>query len=309
MLQILTAGILKEGDTIGIMAPSSRVDREVLKKSVVALEKRGYRVYVHPKTHMKDKQSAGTGEQKVEAFHDLIRDPGIRAIFAAKGGNRAWTMLEGLDYRLIARNPKIIMGYSDVTALLNAIHKETGLVTFHGPMMQKFSSGLPAKQLAQCFNLLGGGRDMPPSAGKTLKTGKAEGRLIGGNLSLICSLMGTKWQPDFDGAILFLEDCGEERSRIDRMLGQLHNAGVFRSVAGVVSGGFTDLQDTGKTPFGFTFNRIVQDAVGDSRIPVVTNAPFGHGRDLYTFPVGARAILRASKDKAVLMLEEPAVSL
>src|SRR5262245_20834720 len=111
---------LEKGDTIGIMAPSSRVDKSALKKAVTALKERGYKVYVHPQTYAQDKQSAGKTAQKVKALHDLFRDKSIKAIFCARGGNRAGTMLPDIDYKLIARNPKIIMGYSDVTALLNA---------------------------------------------------------------------------------------------------------------------------------------------------------------------------------------------
>ena len=300
---------LRKGDMIGIMAPSSRVDRPALRKAVRALEARGFKVYVHPQTYSVYGQSAGRPENKAAAFHDLIKNPDIKAIFAARGGNRAGSMLEHLDFRLIAENPKIIMGYSDITALLTAINKKTGLITFHGPMSHMLSRGTPKDQLDQCFNLLSGKKaDMPLARAKIVKAGKAEGRLIGGNLSLVCSLMGTPWQPDFKNDILFLEDVGEELSRIDRMFLHLRNTGVLHRISGLVLGGFTEIKDTGKIPFGFTLAEIVQGVTWDIDLPVVMNAPFGHGRNLYTLPVGANASLKAEKRGALLKLAGPAIS-
>lgn len=307
-MKIVKPRALRKGDTIGIMAPSSRVDKAALAKSVAALEARGYEVYVHPQTFAADGQSAGTARQKASAFHDLVKNPGIRAIFAARGGNRAGYMLEHLDFRLIARNPKIVMGYSDITALLCGINKKTGLVGFHGPMSHMIGQGKPKEQLEQCFNLLSGKKaDMPLPRAKTIHAGKASGRLIGGNLSLVCSLMGTPWQPDFDGAILFLEDVGDEISRIDRMLLHLRNAGILHKISGLVLGGFTEMKDSGKRPFGFTLPGIVRGLTFDLDIPVVMNAPFGHGKDLYTLPIGAKATLSVTRNRTSLKLAAPAV--
>ncbi len=300
---------LDTGDKIGIMAPSSRVNRTVIAKAVARLEKMGFEVYVHPQTYAVRGASAGTDKQKVMALHDLYRARDIRAIFAASGGNQAGAMLESLDFRLIARNPKILMGYSDVTALLNAINRKTGQITFHGPMLRKLGGNLSPAELKQCFNLLGGHKaDIPMGRAKALKTGTAEGRLVGGNLSLICSLLGTPWQPDFRKAIVFLEDCADERSRIDRMLLHLRNAGVFSQAAAVVLGGFTELTDNGRAPYGKTVAQMIRERTAGLDIPVVTGAPFGHGRDLYTLPVGATARLKAARNGCRLVLDGPCVS-
>ncbi|PZP57170.1 MAG: LD-carboxypeptidase [Micavibrio aeruginosavorus] len=282
---------LLPGDTIGIMAPSSRANKENLQKFQTLLEKRGYKVFIHPQTFLIEHQSAGTGMEKAAAFHDLIRRKDIKAIFFSNGGNRAGTMLEHLNFDRIAANPKIIMGYSDVTALLNAIHKKTGLVTYHGPMARSFLS-LPKKQIDQCFDLLEGKTrtlDMPKA--RILKEGKAKGHLVGGNLSVLCSLLGTQYQPDFKNAILFLEDIAEETSHIDRYLWQLRNAGALHQIKALILGSFTDLKDTGTTKYGFSLKDCVEAVTADLKIPVLLNAPFGHGKDLYTLPVGAKASL------------------
>ena len=193
------------------------------------------------------------------------------------------------------------MGYSDITALLNAIHTETGLVTFHGPMAQ---TKLPPSQMKQSLALLSGKTvDIPMGRAKTLRPGKAAGKLVGGNLSLVCSLMGTPWQPNFRGAILFLEDCDDELSRYDRMLRQLANAGAFTQAHAVVFGSFTGNKDSGSLPFGFSMEEIFKEVLAGTKIPAVMNAPFGHGKDLYTLPVGGRAILKVSaKGQTILHL-------
>jgi len=302
---------LKKGDTIGIMAPSSRVDRDVVAKAVAKFEDLGFRVHVHPQTFARHGQSAGTGQQKAMALHDLYKDSRIKAIFTACGGNGAGTMLEHLDFKLIARNPKILIGYSDVSALLNAIYEKSGTTTFHGPMLRKLSGDLKPAQLKQCFNLLGGrNADVKLSGSRVIRAGKAEGPLVGGNLSLVCSLLGTPWQPDFRGKILFLEDCADEASRIDRMLLQLRNAGVFAQVKGVVLGGFTDITDNGHRPYRKTVTQMIRECTEGFDIPVIVNAPFGHGRDLYTLPLGIPARLNATARKpGTLRLDGPAVSL
>ena len=283
---------LLPGDTIGIMAPSSRANKDNVAKLQTLLEKRGYKVFIHPQTFLIDHQSAGSGMEKAAAFHDLIRRDDIKAIFFSNGGNRACTMLEHLNFDRIAKNPKIIMGYSDVTALLNAIQVKTGLITYHGPMARSFLS-LPKKQVDQCFDLLSGKAkilEMPKA--KILKAGTAKGKLIGGNLSVLCSLLGTPYQPDFKNAILFLEDIGEETSHIDRYLWQLRNSGALHQIKGLVLGSFSDMKDTGQTKYGFTLKDCVEAVTADLKIPVLMNAPFGHGKDLYTLPLGASAALK-----------------
>jgi len=294
---------LKAGDTIGIMAPSSRTDRATIAAARKKLEALGFKVRVHDQTFTVDRQSAGSAQQKTDALHALWADPEVKAIFAARGGNRAGYMLEQLDFDLIKKNPKILLGFSDVTALLNAIYKHTGLTTYHGPMMHNFAKGMEETQIRQCFNLLAGSEtDLPTGGAYVIRPGKAQGRLIGGNLSLFASLVGTPHMPDMNGAILFLEDCDDEISRFDRMLLQLRNAGVFDQISGLVIGNFTNMLDTGPNYFGFNFEEVLREATAGKDFPIIMNAPFGHGKDLATYPVGATAALDAGRKPPTLKL-------
>ena len=300
---------LRSGGTIGLMAPSSRVDRDTLAKSCRWLENYGFRAKIHPQAYAAFGQSAGTAAQKAAALRDLLTDPGVDAIMSARGGNRAATMLPDLDDALFARHPKPIIGYSDTTALLNAVTARTGLVTFHGPSVSSFVNGTVERDLEFAFRLLAGGETVLPLWGSiVLNGGSAEGRLAGGNLSSLCGLLGTPWQPDFDGAILFLEDAGDELSRYDRMLIQLGNAGAFAQAAAVIVGDISCRNDSGAVPFGFTVADVLDQHFGALPCPVVRGAPFGHGLENVTLPIGMTARLDAARDRdVVLTLSGPPV--
>ena len=277
---------LKLGDTIGIMAPSSRVEKSDIDACELFLHAHGFKTFVHPQTFERLHQSAGTNEQKRDALHDLVKNPDIAAIFFATGGNRALHLLDLLDFSLIRANPKIYMGFSDNTALLNAITARTGIVTYHGPTAKR----LPTTPQAE-FNLrfLKGEEDTIPLTGAhILHKGHAEGWLIGGNISLFQYLLHSGDMPDATGAILFLEDCYEEWSRIDRDFCFLRRSGVLDKISGLVLGQFTHMVDTG-TPFGFTFEDIIAEHTAGLKIPVLTNAPFGHDPVLnYIMPIGQK---------------------
>jgi muramoyltetrapeptide carboxypeptidase len=300
---------LKPGGTIGIMAPSSRVTQDAVAKASNWLENYGFGLKVHPQTFAVHNQSAGSPAEKLAAFHELVEDPSVGAIMAARGGNRSGLMLSGIDYALLARKPKPLIGYSDVTALLNGITRKTGLVTFHGPGLNSFTNGTEEKHLEQAFLILAGmTRELPMWGTAVIRPGAAEGHLVGGNLSLISSLMGTVWEPNFDGAILFLEDAGDQMSRYDRMLIHLHNAGVFDRVKAVVFGDMGIAEDKSAVPFGFTLDEVIDEILHGFRGPIVRNAPFGHGVNQITLPVGMPAILDAQHDRSVsMMLKDKAV--
>lgn len=299
---------LMPGGTIGLMAPSSRIDREALARSCRWLESYGFKVRVHPQTYAAFGQSAGTAAQKVAALHELLEDDTVDAIMSARGGNRAATMLAGVDYDLVRHHPKPIIGYSDTTALLNAVTVETGLVTFHGPSVSSFINGTEERHLEFAFNLLAGREtNLPMWGGTAMRPGSTEGRLAGGNLSCLCSLLGTPWQPDFEGAILFFEDAGDELSRYDRMLMQLRNAGAFDVAAGVIVGDLSCRDDTGAVPFDLTLRDVLEQHLGDLACPVVHGAPFGHRTDLVTLPVGmdARLDARHARDVTLTLARTP----
>ncbi len=302
----MKAKALKKGDLIGVFAPSSWVDKAKVETARKYLEARGFRVYIHPQTFNRFNQSAGTDDEKLAAFTELLKDKDVKAIFAAGGGNFSTHLLDRINYRVVKNNPKIIMGFSDVTALLNAVHAKTGLITFHGPVL----TWLPKQTKAMAdfnFSVLAGKTPSYPMANaRILRPGTATGPMIGGNLSLLHLLPGTKTAPDFNGAILFIEDIGEELNHIDRMMVHLKRTGILNKISGIICGDFSDLKDTGK-PFGFTLDDIILKHIGDRPIPIIMDAPFGHDKTLYTMPVGGQAKLTAGRTKATLKLTAPAV--
>ncbi len=301
----MKAAALKKGDTIGVMATSNWVSQEDLDKAKTYIEGLGYKVLIHPQATERLNQSAGTAQSKVNAFHDLVKNPKIRAIFGARGGNRAITMIDKIDFNAVVENPKIIIGYSDLTVLINSINQQTGLVTFHGPVFRDLPTH---KDTAHMLDLLSGGTPaMDFSGSRVFKEGNAEGPLIGGNLSMLMALSGTPWQPDTTGAILFIEDVGDHMSRYDRMLAHLRLAGWFNHISGLVVGGFTETGQDKGTPFGFTLDDSIGEHLAGLNIPIVMDAPFGHGDKLYTLPVGGKAKLETANGKAALTLTAPAV--
>lgn len=280
---------LNPGATIAIMAPSSRIAPEDLDASVDLLKARGYTVVVHPQCYAGKgpSQFAGTVAEKVSALHDLAHDPKINAVFFATGGTRCMTILDHLDYDLIAAVPKIYLGFSDHTALLNAITARTGLVTYHGPTLKRLPKN---PQIDFNLRLLAGQEKTILLGGATiLRDGKAEGKLFGGNLAVFRA-MNDRDMIAPDGNILFLEEIKEELSTIDRDLCALRRSGLFDRVSAIIFGQFTDMGDNG-TPFGMTLEEIVREHTAGLSIPVLMNAPFGHDVNLPVFPVGAKVRL------------------
>lgn len=267
------------------MAPSSHIAQDAIDASTAFLGQCGYKVFIHPQTHEKLHQSAGTPEQKRDALHDLARKDSIAAVFFATGGNRALHFLDLLDYDLIAANPKIYMGFSDNTALLNAIAARTGIVTYHGPTFKRLPYNPQAHMNLKL--LCGVVKDISLDGAQIIRAGSADGILFGGNLALIRAMTARDMPPP-DGAILFLEDINIESSHLDRDLCALRRSGLLDKIGGLIFGQFGTLGDTGVHPFGFTFDEIVAEHTAGLNIPILTNAPFGHGADLITLPVGAR---------------------
>lgn len=292
---------LKPGDTIGVMAPSSYVEKDDIEKSKALLESKGYKVFIHPQTYERENQSAGTHLQKTLALQGLWQREDIKAIWAAGGGNRALHIMNAINFEAMKKKPKIFIGFSDITALLCAVTAHTGIVTFHS---QVFKNLHRYDQLAHALDLLSGGTpDCPMKDSEILTEGKAEGVLIGGSLSIFQYL--PQALPQFcENAILFLEDCNEDMSKLDRMLLHLKNLGVLKSAAGIMFGEFTDLTESGR-PFGYTLEDVIREHTVDLDVPVVMNAPFGHGKVNYTLPIGARAVLKARKGQATLALSGP----
>ncbi|HVT03908.1 MAG TPA: LD-carboxypeptidase, partial [Thermoanaerobaculia bacterium] len=246
---------------------------------------------------------AGTDRDRASDINTMFANPGINGIFCYTGGWGSPRVLPFLDFEMIARNPKVIIGYSDITALLNAIHQRTGLVTFHGPVasstFEKYSVDNFRRVVMSSEPI--GVLENPPKKEDQLvdKTnrilhivpGKATGRLAGGNLSLLAATMGTPYEIDSEGAILLIEDTHEEPYRIDRMLTQLALGGKFSRVAGVVFGRCTECNVTGPS---FSIEEVLRGRFSSLGVPVISGLSFGHIEQKLTLPIGIPATLDAA---------------
>lgn len=286
---------LKTGDTIGIIAPAGPVSKSEIHSTIETLKDRGYEVFTSPNLYQREDYLAGSDDARVSDLHLMFRDNSIKAILCARGGYGTPRIIEKIDYDLIRKNPKIFIGFSDITAILFAIYKETGLVTFHGPM----AKGLVASGDRNLDNLLKalsseGPIELSLPNGISLKEGKAKGRLFGGNLSLISSLVGTRFLPSLDGEILFIEERGEPLYRIDRMLTHLRLSGLLGRVAGLLLGEFKDCNTA-------AIYRLLKDRTSDLDFPVLSGLPVGHGIENMTLPIG----LRVEIDTESMMIHIP----
>ena len=305
---------LQPGDTIGLITPSTYVsdpDR-------LALVDRTVRYFgLKPKWGKNVRKQAGylggSIADRVADLHAMFADPEVRGIFAIRGGYGAAQLLDRIDYNLIRANPKVFLGYSDITALHLAINKKAGLVTFHGPVMTSQFTGYTQKYFRKALfdtSPIGpaGNPDetntlRPAHTLRTVRNGTASGRLIGGNLTLVSTTMGTPYEIDTAGRLVFLEDVGEEPYRIDRMLTQLRLAGKFDSAAGIIWGECQDCAPNDYKPsFQSTFSlgEIVDNILGDLKIPVLSGLTIGHTSDQLTLPEGVMATLDADKQELVI---------
>ena len=302
----LLAKRLQPGMTVGVIAPSSApFERSEVRIALDIVESLGFKAQPGKNLFQRRGYLAGTDEQRVNDLNAMFADPDVDAIFCLQGGYGALRILPLIDYAAIAANPKILLGYSDVTALLNAIQKLTGLVTFHGPIArQTFTdytySAFRSVLIENTADLnlappppfeAGPGRVERENRLHALVPGSASGHLVGGNLSLLVAMMGTPYEPALDGAILVLEDVDEAPYRIDRMLTHLHLAGVFQRVNGVVLGKFTNADTDNPS---LSLYEVFAERFQALNIPVLQGLMIGHVSDQATLPIGAEVYLDAS---------------
>ncbi len=297
-MSVIIPPALKKGDTIGVFSPSSYVEKDDIERSKAVIEALGFKVFVHPQTYERENQSAGNHLQKSLAFQGLWQRKDIHAVWAAGGGNRCTHLLETINFARLSKSPKTLIGFSDVTSLLNAVYAHTNIVTFHGPVFKNLHK---YKQLDHLIDLLSGNHvSYPISENNILREGSAEGKLIGGNLSLFQYLPETLPNGFYKDSILFLEDINEELSHVDRILLHLKRTGVLENIKALALGQFTDLKDTGR-PFGYSLNDIISEHIEGLDIPVLQDLPFGHGEDLYTMPIGMNAKIDTSAKEFTLL--------
>lgn len=309
---------LKQGDTIGIISPASAIfETEPYEIAQETFEAMGLKVKFGKFTKSRYGYLAGTDEERAEELNDMFRDDSVNAIIALRGGAGAARILNKLDYRAIKRNPKIFIGYSDITALHLAIYQKTGLVTFHGPVAvstwNTFSYSYLKKLLFEGEAVL---YQNPSDKGselvqtknriRTITPGVAKGELLGGNLSVLTGIMGSEYFPeDWKDKILYLEDIGEKIYAVDRMMSQLQLGGVLHQIKGFVFGKCNECDPGGSGYGSLTMEEVIDHYIKPLGIPAFSGAMIGHIDDNVTLPNGIQAEINA--EKGIIQLLSPAV--
>lgn len=305
---------LQAGDTIGLITPGSYLSDEGLQKAVDQIVGLGFRIKMGKNIRAERGFNAGTDQQRLDDLHMMFTDRSVDAIWCARGGYGCSRLLPYIDYTLIAKNPKLLIGYSDITALLNAIYYKTGLVGLHGPVgasdftdytMKHLRPLLTGEAKSLAIALSSSHLEEPDPAYHpiTIRAGQATGTLVGGNLSLLAAMAGTGYLPNVKGKLVFIEEIGEKPYRVDRMLTQLRQAWPLEQAAGLAMGIFADCEAPADA-LSLSLLETVRDRTADLKIPVVYGLPFGHVSDQCALPVGTQARLDADSYQLTL-LESP----
>ena len=298
--EIIFPAALQPGDIIGIAAPAGAFDHMKLHRGISVVEEMGFKVFTPKGLFETEDYLAGSDEHRARILNHLFGEPRIKAVICARGGFGSLRILSLLDYKTIRKSRKIFLGFSDITAILTAIHMRCDLVGFHGPMITSLADANRASRDAM-LKALTSHRKMTikPANGLTLKAGISAGTVTGGNLATLCHLIGTPFQPNLDGHILVLEDIGEPHYKIDRMLIQMKLAGCFNNMAGLVLGSF---ENCGALEGVY---RVVEKNFKEYDFPILAGFEVGHAATNITIPVGLRATLDA--DNHMLIYHSPAV--
>lgn len=308
---------LNPGSRIGLLAPSGPLlDPDDLRRSQALCQALAWEPVLFPHANAVRGYLAGNDADRLSDLQAALDAPDLQGIWCLRGGYGVTRLLDRLDFAGLRTHPKVVLGYSDITALLLAIHAKTGLVAFHGPVARNGLTDFARRHLAAAVTSTAcpPALDLPaPPAGVlvpraprvvTVQDGVAEGTLLGGNLTLLHCLVGTPYLPLLDGCILFLEDTGEAIYAIDRMLSHLRLAGLLDRIAGLAVGHFTDRRAAPDGALGL--ETVLAEYTVPRRIPAAMGFPIGHVDDQWTLPVGVRARLDATR--GTLTLLEPAVA-
>ncbi len=284
---------LNRGDRVGVIAPAGPVDPKVLERGLGVLRRMGFSPVLAKHIDAKDRYLAGTDAERAKDLHDFFKDPGIKGVFCARGGYGVNRVLSMLDHSIIRENPKIFVGSSDITLLILFLVQQCSLVTFHGPMIAGNFGRYPMiKSKSQFKKILSGnetGKRLTAKSARVFRAGIGEGKTIGGCLTLLCRSLGTPWEVKTYNKILLIEDVNEPLYKIDGMLWHLKQAGKFKGIRGIVFGEMVNCSSSKET--GGSFQEILEDVFLGSFFPILTDFPSGHGREMFTIPVGVKARL------------------
>jgi muramoyltetrapeptide carboxypeptidase len=285
---------IQPGDTIGIVAPAGPFDLQTFFRGVRMIEDLGFKTFIPPGLFEKHRYLAGSDKHRVQLVNQLFADKSIDAIICARGGYGSMRILPMLDYGLIKNNPKIFIGFSDITILLSVLFKRCNLVTFHGPVVTSLADASEETKLSLFRNVTSDSSlEIRLAGGRTIKPGVAVGQVCGGNLTMLCHLVGTPFAPDFKNKILFLEDRGEAPYRIDRMLIHMALGGCFKGLSGIILGAFEKcgpIEDVIK---------IIVELFEKYPVPILAGLDAGHGSHNLTIPMGISATLDADRHSLI----------
>lgn len=283
---------LQKGDTVGLVALSSQVQPEKLGDAIAFLEELGLNYIIGDTIQAKHDYLAGSDEERLADFHEMVRNPEVKAIFCVKGGYGSARIAEKIDYVLLEENPKIFWGFSDLTYLHCAINEYANLVTFHGPLLMSVRriDDLSKKMFLQLFSPMEVQYTEDISPLTTIAPGVARGEIIGGNLRRLVNTLGTKFEVCTEGRILLIEELGESIPKIDAMLQQLKQARKLEQLAGVVIGSFTQTEADEAALFA-----LMKDYFANLGVPVVAGFKIGHDSTNIAIPLGVDAILDAQE--------------
>jgi muramoyltetrapeptide carboxypeptidase len=290
---------LSPGATIGVVAPASPFDKAKFEQGLAVLQDMGFKIVIPDGLFENDRYLAGSDQHRADQVNRYFRDNAIEALVCARGGFGSMRILERLDFEVIRQNPKIVVGFSDNSALLWGLYCQCGLVTLHGPTVTTLAAA-DVSTRDSFYDGLTSGRtqSLAVSKGAALRSGKAFGPVAGGNLTTLCHLVGTRFAPVFKKHIVLLEDRGEAPYRIDRMLSQMKLAGAFDEIAGLALGAF-DACGAMSDIYAIT-----ADIFTEMAIPILAGFEVGHGQRNLTFPLGVEATL--DTDKGQLAFDRPA---
>lgn len=292
---------LKKGDTIGIVCPAGFMPVEKMQTCISVLMEWGYKVKAGNTIGSQFNYFSGTDEQRLQDLQQMINDDSVQAILCARGGYGVGRIIDQLDFKKFKKNPKWIIGFSDITVLHSHIHNRFKIASLHAPMAAAFNDDEYKNEYVQSLkHALEGKKSKYTCAINPYNNiGIGAGKLVGGNLSLLIHLIGTRSEIDTDGKLLFLEEVGEYVYNIDRMLYQLKRSGKFDKLAGLIIGGFSETKDT-TIPFGKDVYKVIYEVIKDYKYPVCFQFPVGHIRENYALKIGADYTLNVGKKKVQL---------